>query len=167
VASGSTAFCTGRQRADTCIAIATRYFLSIALALISSLGLSACTWPTIYRDHQLLRVRVVRIWTNEEIAEDWQAHLRQLADTPPLQSYLREYSRETVFLGHAGRNNRYEYSLALSSMPLAIGDIVEIDIGSQSRAPRAFDDLPMIKRVLCRVADAECLGEPKRGATLG
>jgi hypothetical protein len=139
----------------------------IALILISSLGLTACVSPQVSSDHQLLRVRVVRIWTDQEMIDDWVNHLRSLAGAPPLESYLGEYRRETVFLGYAGRGDRYDYSLAAATMRLEPGDVVELDFGTKDHLARAFEDIPKVRRVVCSAADVACINDARRGASLG
>ena len=136
--------------------------LVIAATLLSAMGLMACTSPPISGDHQMLRVRVVRVWTDQEMTDDWLNHMRSLTGAPPLESYLREYRRETVFLGYAGRGDRYEYSLAVSTMHLAPGDIVELDIGGRSRPPIAFADIPLARNLVCRATEIECINDAKR-----
>ena len=137
------------------------------LALLTVLALTSCALHGVYVDHEVIRVRVVRIWTDQEMIDDWQDHLRVLAGAPPLSPYLVDYRRDTVFLGYAGRGNRYEYAVAPANAPLGVGDVVELDVGARSHGPRAFDDLPAVVTLVCRAADHECLADPKRGASLG
>jgi len=139
----------------------------LVLLFIVMAGLTACAAPMFDSDHHMIRGRVTKVWTKQEMIEDWHARLELLANAPPLEAYVGEYRQVTVYRGNTGRIHRFEASLSRSTMALAVGDVVEIDTGMRSRAPRDFEDIAMVTKLTCRASEPMCVDDSKRGELLG
>ncbi len=107
----------------------------IAFFSIAAAALAGCSGPHLYADHQPVRGRVTKVWTRQDMSEDWSTHVRGLGNAPSLETYLGEYSKVTVYLGHVSRSRIYEFPLSRSAMNLAEGAVGELDIGIRTRDP--------------------------------
>jgi hypothetical protein len=146
--------------------VSSRWRRTILLAL-SMAGLAACATPMLYKDHQPLRGRVTKVWTEQEMREDWQANLQGLGVVPPIGTYVSEYRKVTVYLGHIWRSRIFEPVLSRSPLALGEGDVVEIDIGMRSQAPIDFGDVAIVTKVTCRASEQMCIDDRHVGALLG
>lgn len=54
-------------------------------------SLTACMLPTLYKDHQLARGRVTKVWTNEAMVEDWRDNIKSLHEAPDWDEYIQNY----------------------------------------------------------------------------
>ena len=121
----------------------------------------------LYRDHQVIRGQITRVWTKQEMSEAWGARVRSLSSAPSLEVYLRDYREVTIYLRRARHGSIYEDSLSPSALGLTRGDVVRIDMGMRSRAPLEFGDLAMVTTLICRASNLKCLEDQRRSGMLG
>jgi hypothetical protein len=142
-------------------------YRGLAIGILSTLLLVACSLATVYPDHQPVRARVIQVWTTQRMIEDWRVNLQQLDGAPPLQRYVDDFRRVDVYAGRTMRAARFENAVARAGLRLSKGDIIEMDTGLKSQSPIRFEDLGLVTRFACGDADRRCADDPTKRVSLG
>jgi hypothetical protein len=128
----------------------------VIAGVVWSLLLAGCGSLTVYPDHQVVRARVIEVWPEQRMIDDWRETLMTLEDAPSLEIYAHQYRRVDIYAGRTLRSAHFESPVAPAAMHLSKGDVVEVDIGLKTRDAIKFDELSLVTRFACGESDRQC-----------